>query len=58
MRVPLQMFSGSTRGLPRFLNNNFCGTAKNQLLMVLYATGIYDASEIIEAIRKSEAELL
>ena len=56
MRVPLEVRSDSTRGLPRFLNNNFCGTGRKELLMVLYFTGLYDTSEILEALRKADAE--
>ena len=33
MLVPLVQYKDTARGLPRFLNNQFCSTAKNQLLM-------------------------
>ena len=56
MIVPLVQYRESTRGLPKFLNNQFCSTAKNQLLMVLYARGILSQTQIEEALRKAEVD--
>ena len=56
MLVPLVQYKDTARGLPRFLNNQFCSTAKNQLLMVLYAKGILTEKQIEEALRKAEVD--
>ena len=56
MLVPLVQYKDTARGLPRFLNNQFCSTAKNQLLMALYAKGILTEKQIEEALRKAEVD--
>ena len=58
LRVPLQINAKTTRGLPRFLNQRFAATSKQQLLMMLYAKKILTIQEISDAIRKAETDTI
>lgn len=54
VRVPLYtMHYSNNGGLPTFLNNNFVGTAKEDLLLALYHTHLLTEKEITEVIHMS-----
>ncbi|XP_068218271.1 U8 snoRNA-decapping enzyme-like [Palaemon carinicauda] len=54
IRVPLYTMPNLYSGLPAFLNNKFVGTAKQQLLLMLYHMNIMTEEEISDVMYKSQ----
>jgi U8 snoRNA-decapping enzyme len=56
VRVPLYTMQDGYKGLPAFLDHNFCGNSRDQLLIALEKTGILTPEEIQAALEAREGK--